>query len=122
MDSGLRYFGGAVAFGFAAVWIMWSLAAALLCLLAAAVGYGAGLAAEHTRAKLAVRAGSPRISIRRTLSLPRRKPEADDLSRKADELNRDLGHLYQPPTTPPPRTAEDDGSSLRSPTETPQGG
>lgn len=113
MDSGLRYFGGAVAFGFAAVWIMWSLAAALICLLAAAVGYGAGLAAEHLRAKLAARAENPGISIPSTLSSPGRTPAANRMSRKADELNHDLGHLYEPPTTAPPSAAED-------PTGTPQ--
>lgn len=91
MDRGLRYFGGAVGFGFAAVWIMWSLAAALTCLLAAAAGYGTVVVAEHARAKLAARA-----------STPPPRPESGSaaaLSQHADELNRDLGHIYEPPNT-----------------------
>ena len=108
----MRYFSGAVAFGFAAVWIMWSLAAALICLLAAAAGYSAGLAAERARAKLITRTGNPGISTPKTLSPPRPTAGAEDLSRKAEELNHDLGHLYEPPATTPPLAAEADASSL----------
>jgi hypothetical protein len=102
-----------VAFGFAAVWIMWSLAAALICLLAAAVGYAAGLVAERAGGKLVSRTGNPATSTPRALSLPRRA-EADELSRKADEINRDLGHLYEPPAGTPPRAPEAHDSSLKS--------
>ena len=84
MDRGLRYFGGAVAFGFAAVWITWSLAAALVCLLSAAAGYGAFFMAQCARGKLAAAASSPTPASR--------TPEAEDLSLQADELNQDLGH------------------------------
>ena len=108
MGGGLRYFGGAVAFGFAAVWIMWSLTAALICLLSAGAGYGAIVVAERALAKLAARADSPGIS---TPSTPSRTPEAEDLSVRADELNHDLGHVYEPTAAMPPpaprRRAED---------------
>ncbi len=108
MGGGLRYFGGAVAFGFAAVWIMWSLTAALICLLSAGVGYGAIVVAERARAKLAAQADRPGIS---TPSTPSRTPKAEDLSVQADELNQDLGHVYEPTAEMPPpaprRRAED---------------
>jgi hypothetical protein len=108
VGGGLRYFGGAVAFGFAAVWIMWSLAAALVCLLSAGAGYGAIVVAERARTKLAARAEGPGIS---TPSMPSRAPEAEDLSVRADELNHDLGHVYEPtapmPAPAPRRRAED---------------
>jgi hypothetical protein len=104
----LRYFGGAVAFGFAAVWIMWSFTAALICLLSAGAGYGAIAVAERARAKLAARADGPGISTPSTLS---RTPDAVDLSVRANELNHDLGHVYEPTAEMPPpaprRRAED---------------
>lgn len=101
MDRGLRYFGGAVAFGFAAVWIMWSLDAAIVCLLAAGGGYGAVFVAQRIGAALATRAGS------RGMLRAGRTPEAEYLSLRADELNQDLGHVYEPttphrPVQPPP--------------------
>jgi hypothetical protein len=102
----LRYFGGALAFGFAAVWIMWSLTAALICLLSAAAGYGAVVVAERARAKLAARAGSPSISPPSTSSRPTRTPAAEDLSLQADELNHDLGHVYEPTPAMRPRAAD----------------
>ena len=111
MAGGLRYFGGAVAFGFAAVWIMWSLIAALICLLSAAAGYGAVVVAECARARLAARPGRHVTSRPSTPSLPRRTSEAEDLSLRADELNHDLGHIYEPTAAIPPpphdRQAED---------------
>ena len=118
MGSGLRYFGGAVAFGFAAVWIMQSLAAALVCLLAAAAGYAAVLVAERTRAKLAARVGSPDIAAPNT-TLPRRTPEVEDLSRRADELNHDLGHVYEPAAATPPSHREAVGLPLNDDAATP---
>ena len=90
MGGGLRYFGGAVAFGFAAVWIMASLAAALVCLLSAAVGYGVVLAVERARAKRALT----------------RTREVEDFHLRADELNHDLGHVYAPKVAAPPSAAE----------------
>jgi hypothetical protein len=95
----LRYFGGAVAFGFAAVWIMQSLAAALVCVLAAVAGYGAVFAAQRARAKLAVRADGD--STASSPLPPGRTTEAGDLSLRADQLNDDLGHLYDPAETTP---------------------
>jgi hypothetical protein len=111
----LRYFGGAVAFGFAAVWIMWSLTAALICLLSAGAGYGAIVVAERGRAKLAARAGSPGIS---TPSRPSRTPDAEDLSVRADELNHDLGHLYEPTAATPALAVDADASQLNDDTAT----
>lgn len=103
MDRGLRYFGGAVAFGFAAIWITWSPAAALVCLLSAAGGYGAVFAVQSTRAKFTARASSPGSGSSGTFAPPRRAPEAEDLAQQADELNHDLGHLYEPTITTPSR-------------------
>lgn len=92
----MRYFGGALAFGFAAVWILASLSAALVCLLSAAVGYGAVFVAERTRVRLADRASGSDLSGSVVGQPPSRRPEAEDLSLRADELNRDIGHVYQP--------------------------
>lgn len=91
--GGFRYFGGAVAFGFAAVWIMASLAAALVCLSAAVVGYGLAFAVEHGRAK-------------RTLPKPRRAPQVEEWPQWAEALNSDLGHIYEPAATTSPLSAE----------------
>jgi hypothetical protein len=109
VGGGLRYFGGAVAFGFAAVWIMWSLTAALICLLSAAGGYCVVVVAEKARARLGARSGSSRIP---TPKMPR-TPDAEDLSQRADELNHDLGHVYEPTVAMPPRAAEADDNAER---------
>jgi hypothetical protein len=107
MGAGSRYFGGAVAFGFAAMWIMASLAAALVCLAAAAVGYSSVLLAEKTRAKLANRAGRASISASAaSAARPIRRPEVADLRVSADALNTDLGHVYEPAATTPSLPAE----------------
>lgn len=86
MGGGFRYFSGAVAFGFAAVWIMATLAAALVCLLSAAAGFGMALAAERVRAKRAARGGE-----RST-----RPPGLEDFPLTPDALNSDLGYVYEP--------------------------
>lgn len=106
MRGGLRYFGAAVGFGFAAVWILASLAAALVCLLASAVGYGAVFVAELALARVTVRAASPGISTSNTLALPSRTRDDEDLSLSADELNHDLGYIYEPTATASPIAAE----------------
>jgi hypothetical protein len=95
VGSGLRYFGAAVAFGFAAVWILATLAAALVCLLAAALGYGAILAAERIRIRLDARTRKPGG-----------KPRKKKLPLVADELNRDLGYVYEPTAPTPPHAVE----------------
>ena len=100
--SGLRYFGGAVAFGFAAVWIMASLAAALVCLAAAAVGYGVVSASERVRAGRAARASSPELSAASRIALPLGTQEVEDLPLWASALNSDLGHIYEPTATTSP--------------------
>lgn len=94
--SGLRYFVGALAFGFAAIWIMASLAGALVCLLAGVVGYGAILVAERTRAKLGRRAAEPDVAAAYRVAPPRQTPGVGDLPQWADVLNSDLGHVYEP--------------------------
>jgi hypothetical protein len=95
VGGGFRYFSGAVAFGFAAVWIMATLAAAFVCLLSAAVAYGAVVVAERTRAKRAARGHSvsntPGIDER-----PAGRPDLDDLPASPEALNSDLGYVYEP--------------------------
>jgi len=111
VDRGLRYFGGAVAFGFAAVWITWSLAAALVCLLSAAAGYGAVFVAQRARGKLASRPSM--------VTPASRTPEVEDLSLQADELNQDLGHIYEPTVrTRRPATQSPPGDDAATPSET----
>lgn len=107
MSSGLRYFAGAVAFGFAAVWIMATLAGALVCVLAAVVACGVVAVAEHSRAKRALGAGG-HISTPSPGGLQIRTPDVEGLPQWADTLNRDLGHIYEPTaaTTPLSREAE----------------
>ena len=106
MSGGFRYFVGAVAFGFAAVWIMATLAGALVCLAAAVVGYGVGLVAERTRAKRAARASDSGLSTPSGIALRRQTPPADDLSSWADALHSDLGHVYEPPAITSPLNRE----------------
>ena len=103
MGGGFRYFVGAVAFGFAAVWIMATLAGALVCLAAAVVGYGVGLVAERTRAKRTARASDSAPSA---IALRGQTPRADDLSSWADALHSDLGHVYEPPAITSPLNRE----------------
>jgi hypothetical protein len=119
VDGWLRCLGGAVGFGFAAVWITASLAAALVCVLSAAVGYGAVLMAERTRAKLSAHAGRPTIPTPSTLPLPSRTTEVEDLPLQAEELNHDLGHVYEPTAGRPPLAGEAEyGWPLRDDTAT----
>lgn len=102
----MRYFGAAVGFGFAAVWIMASFAGAFVCLLAAAVGYGAVFLVERTRSKLAVRAGSPDNTFSAELAPANPSAQERDVRQSVDELNRDLGYVYEPSTTADPLAAE----------------
>jgi hypothetical protein len=102
----LRNFGGAVAFGFAAVWIMASLAAAVVCLLAAVAAYGTVALAERVRAKLAARRRRPAISSPTQLALPGKPAQMEDLPLWADALNSDLGHVYEPAATTSPLARE----------------
>jgi hypothetical protein len=95
VGGGLRYFGGSVAFGFAALWILASLAAALVCLLAAVVGYGVVWVVERMQARQVDRA-SRRIAA--PSAVASRTPEVL-LPQWADVLNTDLGHVYEPSAT-----------------------
>ena len=84
MDSSVRYFGCAVGFGFGVLWMTQGLGAAILCLLLAGFGYSVVLAAERARENPSA------------FRLPTRTPEAEDLPSQAEELNLDLGHVYEP--------------------------
>jgi hypothetical protein len=84
VDSSLRYFGCAVGFGFGALWMTEGLGAAIVCLLLAALGYGAVLVRERAQADPSA------------FRLPRQTPRMADLPLRAEELNQDLGHVYEP--------------------------
>jgi hypothetical protein len=79
----LRYLGGAVGFGFGVLWMTKGLGSAILCLLLAALGYGAVFVAERARAN----PSAFRLST---------QTSETDLPLRADELNHDLGHIYEP--------------------------
>ena len=99
MDSSMRYFGCLAGFGFGVLWMTEGLGAAILCLLLGAFGYGAVLVAERARA-------NPE-----TFRLPSRTPElneVEDLPFRAEELNHDLGHVYEPSDASSPLAAEAD--------------
>jgi hypothetical protein len=74
-------------FGFGVLWITEGIGAAILCLLLAGLGYGVVLVAEHARAN----PGTFRLPSRR-----REVEDVDDLPVRAEELNDDLGHVYEP--------------------------
>jgi len=108
VGGGFRYFVGAVAFGFAAVWIMATLAGALVCLSSASavVGYGVVLVAERARAKRATRASSRGVSTPSAFALRAQTPQVDDLALWADALRSDLGHVYEPAAAASPLARE----------------
>ena len=84
MDSSLRYFGCVAGFGFGVLWMTEGLGAAILCLLLGGLGYAAVFVAERARA-------NPEA-----FRLQVRTAEEADLPRQAEELNLDLGHVYDP--------------------------
>ena len=97
MDSSVRYFGCAVGFGFGVLWMTLGLGAAILCLLLAGLGYGVVFVSERARA-------NPEA-----FRLATRTSEEDDLPSRAEELNLDLGHVYEPSDdASSPLAAEDD--------------
>ncbi len=53
MDNKMRYFGFAVGFAFAVVWMTVGLGSAIVCGLVAGLGYGAVIVAERARANAA---------------------------------------------------------------------
>jgi hypothetical protein len=110
VDSSVRYFGCAVGFGFGVLWLTQGLGAAILCLLLAGLGYGVVLAAERARE-------NPN-----TFRLPTRTPEVEDLPLRAEELNVDLGHVYEPSDdASSPLSAEADyGWPVEQPVEQPE--
>jgi hypothetical protein len=84
VDSSLRYFGSVAGFGFGVLWMTEGLGAAILCLMLGALGYGAVLVAERARANPSA------------FRLPIRSTDVGDLPLRAEELNLDLGHVYEP--------------------------
>lgn len=101
MDRSLRYFGCVAGFGFGVLWMTEGIGAAILCSLLAGLGYGAVLVAERARANPS------------TFRLPTRtqaaEAEVEDLPLRAEELNLDLGHVYEPSDdASSPLTAEAD--------------
>jgi hypothetical protein len=98
VDSSMRYFGCVAGFAFGVLWMTEGLGAAILCGLLAGLGYGAVFVAERARA-------NPE-----TFRLPNRtpEPERDDLPVRAEELNLDLGHVYEPEDASSPLAAEAD--------------
>jgi hypothetical protein len=84
VDSSLRYFGCVAGFGFGVLWMTEGIGAAILCSLLAGLGYGAVLVAQRARANPSA------------FRLPTRTPAVEDLPARAEELNQDLGHVYEP--------------------------
>jgi hypothetical protein len=86
VDSTLRYVGGAVGFGFGAMWMTVGIGAAIASLLLAALGYGVVLMAERAQAN----AKAPR---------PHETYDADaDLPLTADELElADIAYEQESP-------------------------
>jgi hypothetical protein len=84
VDSSMRYFGCAAGFGFGVLWMTEGIGSAILCLLLAGLGYGAVLVAERAKADPSM------------FRLPTRTAGVDDLPVQAEELNSDLGHVYEP--------------------------
>ena len=86
MDSSLRLFGCVVGFAFGVLWMTEGLGAAIVCLLLAALGYGAVFVAERAREN----PGAIRLPSRTPT------PVVENLPFQAEELNHDLGHVYEP--------------------------
>jgi hypothetical protein len=84
VDSSQRYFGSVAGFGFGVLWMTEGLGAAILCLLLGALGYGVVFVAERAREN----PGAFRLQSRTS--------EEADLPQQAEELNLDLGHVYEP--------------------------
>ena len=59
MNSWMRYIGGAVGFGFGAMWMTTGIGAAIACVLLAALGFGVVLVAERAQAN----ANAQRLSV-----------------------------------------------------------
>jgi hypothetical protein len=81
MDNSLRYFGSVAAFGIGVVWMTVGLGSAIVCLLLAAVGYGAVFFAERAQANA---------------SVPRWRIAAEDPSPIAGVLEPEAEHHYEP--------------------------
>jgi hypothetical protein len=100
VDSSLRYFGCIAGFGFGVLWMTEGIGAAILCLLLAGLGYGAVVVAERARANPS--------TFRRPTRTPKTDPDDLPLRVEAEELNLDLGHVYEPDDASSPLAAEAD--------------
>jgi hypothetical protein len=100
VDSSMRYFGCVAGFAFGVLWMTEGLGAAILCVLLAGLGYGAVFVAERARA-------NPE-TFRLSTRTPQADAEVDDLPVRAEELNLDLGHVYEPDDASSPLAAEAD--------------
>jgi hypothetical protein len=96
VSGGFRYFVGAVAFGFAAVWIMATLAGALVCLAATVAGYGAVVVADWTRTKRTARVAVDGTPATSEGSHTDAEPYLEDFPLTPEALNSDLGYVYEP--------------------------
>jgi hypothetical protein len=72
----LRYLGSAVGFGFGVMWMAVGFGSAIVCLLLAALGYGAVFVAERVRADASTRRPSIQTPEAEALPVP---PEGTEL-------------------------------------------
>ncbi len=84
MGSSLRYLGGAVGFGFGAVWMTAGIGSAIACVLLAALGYGVIFVAERAQANAKTRPSNETPEAQGSPPLP------------AEELELDHGSYYEP--------------------------
>jgi hypothetical protein len=85
VGGSLRYVGGAVGFGFGAVWMTAGIGSAIACVLLAALGYGVVFVAERAQANA-------------NTHPPSETPEAETATPLgADEFELDDGRYDEPP-------------------------
>jgi hypothetical protein len=87
VGSWLRYLGSAVGFGFGVVWMAVGFGSAIVCLLMAALGYGAVFVAERARAEAGKHGSSIQTPEEMDLPLVPEGVELDD--ERAPELHDD---------------------------------
>jgi hypothetical protein len=78
VGSSLRYLGSTAGFGFGVVWTAVGFGSAIVCLLLAALGYGAVFMAERARADAGTRRRSIQTPEGEALPLPPDRAELDD--------------------------------------------
>ena len=86
--SAQRYIGGAVGFAFAAVWATAGLGSALVCVVAAAIGYTAVRLAEGRKLS-AISAGRDAVrELQSRRTEPARRPPQSSAARAAQQVRR----------------------------------